>query len=96
MTADKQLAALDPERVLWKAKNGLALNLKELTLATGYGYTHWRTWKARGLPLIAGKIPLKKALDWLDKHHAAAEGESATPDLSHLLRAAESKFGGRV
>jgi hypothetical protein len=70
---NKQLAKLDREEVMWKAKNGLVLNLGELSLVSGYSYAQWSSWKFRGLPLIQGKISLKRALDWIQSQEMAPE-----------------------
>jgi hypothetical protein len=62
---------------LWKAKNGLVLNLRELSISTGYGYDQWRSWAYRGLPLVQGKISLRRALDWVRSEEMAPYGRTA-------------------
>jgi hypothetical protein len=91
---DKQLSTQDRDEVMWKAQNGLALSLKELSVASGYGYSHWRAWKAQGLPLIAGKIPLKKAVEWVEQW--AQVGQSQVRCQSHPRPSAVSRFGALV
>lgn len=81
--SDKQLINIDRNETIWKAKNGLALRLKELAVASGYSYSQWRIWKAQGLPLIAGRIPLKKAQDWIERK-AAQERPEDQPEARHL------------
>lgn len=91
--SDKRLSNVDRDEVMWKAKNGLALTLKELAIATGYGYSQWCTWKAQGLPLLAKKITLRKALAWLEGLALeTSEDQSQAPHLLHLQAAGESKF----
>ena len=92
--SDKQLSKKDREEVMWKAKNGLALTLKELSVVSGYGYSQWRSWKAQGLPLIAGKIPLKKAIEWVERW--AQAGQSQVPRQSNPRPSAVSRFGELV
>lgn len=58
---------------MWKAKNGLVLKLLELSLVSGYSYAQWSSWKYRGLPLIQGKITLKRAMDWVPSKEMAPE-----------------------
>ena len=91
---DKQLSTQDRDEVMWKAQNGLALSLKELSVASGYGYSQWRSWKMQGLPLIAGKIPLKKAVEWVEQW--AQAGRSQVPCRLHPRPSAVSRFGALV
>jgi len=88
---DKQLSTQDRDEVMWKAQNGLALSLKELSVASGYGYSQWRSWKVQGLPLIAGKIPLKKAVEWVENW--AQADQSQAPRQSYPRPSAVSRFG---
>jgi hypothetical protein len=49
------------DEVLLRARQGMALNMKELAIATGYGYSKVRAWRDNGLPLIDGRITLADA-----------------------------------
>ena len=53
------------EEIIRRAKRGLALNLAQLAVATGYCYSIVRQWKKDGLPLKYGKITLADASAWL-------------------------------
>jgi hypothetical protein len=46
------------------AARGMALNMTELAIATGYGESTIRKWKAEGLPLVSGRITKADALEW--------------------------------
>jgi hypothetical protein len=66
---------LSDEEIHCRAKLGLALNLKHLAVATGYGYSTVRSWRDMGMPLLDGKITVKDALSWR-KEHEATQRES--------------------
>lgn len=57
----KQLSKQEKEEIIWKAQNGLALNLSELSVVLGYSYRTLGQWKSDGLPLVDGKLPVKEA-----------------------------------
>lgn len=61
ITADKQLVGIDVSVALFKWKNSVACNLKEVAVATGYDYKHVRNW---GLPLFDGKITRSEFEAW--------------------------------
>jgi hypothetical protein len=44
---------------------GAFLNLKQLSIVTGFCYSTVHKWRREGLPLIDGKITLADALAWL-------------------------------
>ena len=62
---------IDKEEILARAREGLALNLKELAVATGYGYSTVRGWHYNGMPLLDGKITRTEALAWRRKYEKA-------------------------
>ncbi len=69
-----------------RAKLGLALNLRELAVALGYSARTLQQWKADGLPLVDGKLPVKEAWAWRKKF--LREQPQASPQessVSHLV-----------
>lgn len=85
---NKALAKLNRDEVLWKAKNGQALNLLELSLVSGYSYEQWSSWKYRGLPLVQGKIPVQKAMEWVMSEEMIPETQtSRVYELCHQMSA---------
>ncbi len=80
------------DHVLWKAKQGMALNLSELSIASGYNYEQWKRWKARGLPLIAGKLPLKPAIRWVKRYEVKVVSQSQDRRRKHHRPEAANRF----
>jgi hypothetical protein len=64
VTRDKQLAVVDVSVALFKWNHGIACNLKEVAVVTGYYYAHVRRW---GLPLFDGKITRSEFITWKRK-----------------------------
>lgn len=58
---DKQLQVVDVPVALFKWNNGMAVNLKQLAVVTGYDYATVRRW---GVPLFAGKITKSEFESW--------------------------------
>jgi len=54
----------DNDAIMASARQGLALNLKELAIATGYGYSTVRVWHKNGTPPLDGKITRREAIAW--------------------------------
>ena len=81
------------EHLLWKAKQGMALNLSELSIASGYSYSTWKRWHARGLPLVAGRISLSEGMKWARKHQvlSAPKKPSVSKPASPLLDAFDKR-----
>ena len=71
--------------ILARAREGLALNLKELAIATGYGYSTVRGWHYNGMPLLDGKTTRSEALAWRKKYEKTKplESRSLSPILEH-------------
>jgi hypothetical protein len=67
---------LSKQEIVRRAKQGLALNLRQLAVATGYCYSIVRQWKKDGLPLKYGKITLADACAWLKKFAKIKQQES--------------------
>jgi hypothetical protein len=53
---NRQLAHIDFATIKAKSDVGLALNLRELSVRTGFGYTQVRRWILVGLPVFHGKV----------------------------------------
>jgi hypothetical protein len=82
---------LSPEEIMIRARGGMALNLKELAVATGYGYSTVRGWHLNGMPLLDGKITRKEALTWRKEYEKSKPVESLSESptvLHHPLLAA--------
>ena len=81
---------LSDEEIHRRAKLGVALNLKHLSVATGYSYSTVRSWRDMGMPLLDGKITVKDALDWRKAHEAIRQGSRPLMNtvLHHPLLAA--------
>ena len=79
------LVTIDKDEILSRAREGLALNLKELAIATGYGYSTVRNWHSNGMPLLDGKITRSEALAWRKKYERSKPQESRflPPSLEH-------------
>lgn len=71
---NKQLAHQDFMELKLKADAGKALNLRELSILTGFGYGKVRTWAQRGLPVFEGKIFWSDFLAWKASRLASAPG----------------------
>ena len=83
---------IDKEEILARAREGLALNLKELAVATGYGYSTVRGWHYNGMPLLDGKITRGEALAWRKKYERSKPVESQPENSTvshHPLLAAD-------
>jgi len=65
------------EEVLARAKQGMALNMWELHIATGRGYSTIREWHENGMPLLDGRITLKEALAWRKEYEKTKPVESS-------------------
>lgn len=76
---------IDKDEILSRAREGLALNLKELAVATGYGYSTVRGWHSNGMPLLDGKITRSEALAWRKKYERSRPLELQS-DHSTVLR----------
>ena len=82
---------IDKGEILARAREGLALNLKELSVAAGYGYSTVRGWHYNGMPLLDGKITRSEALAWRKKYEKSKPVESLPENsivLHHPLLAA--------
>jgi hypothetical protein len=89
---------LSNEEIIAKARQGLCLNLKELAVASGYGYPTVLGWKPDGLPLVCGKITLREALNWVRCRYRLRQEEELTQThsvLHHPLLAADKSGGLR-
>ena len=71
---------LSKQEIVRRAKQGLAINLRQLAVATGYCYSIVRQWKKDGLPLKYGKITLADAYAWLKKFAKVKLQESPTSE----------------
>ena len=67
---------LSKQEIVRRAEQGLALNLRQLAVATGYCYSIVRQWKKDGLPLKYGKITLADAYAWLKRFAKVKPPES--------------------
>jgi len=67
---------LSSQEIITRAREGMALNLKELAIATGYGYSTVRCWHTNGMPLLDGKITRSEALAWRRKYEKFKPVES--------------------
>jgi hypothetical protein len=85
-----------PAEVIVRAKQGLSLNLRELAIASGYGYSMVRKWYKAGLPLMDGRITLRDAMAWRKAQAAGQPGsQSPFPNLSHHPLLTSGRFGAR-
>ena len=75
---------IDKDEALARAREGLALNLKELAIATGYGYSTVRGWHHNGMPLLDGKITRSEALAWRRKYEKS-KPVGSPPENSSVL-----------
>jgi hypothetical protein len=83
------------DEVIKRAKQGMALNLQELAIATGYGYSTVRTWHDNGMPLLDGRITMKDALVWRKRYERTKPlgSQSQIPTVSHHPLLASGKSG---
>lgn len=83
---------LSSQEIITRAREGMALNLKELAIATGYGYSTVRCWHTNGMPLLDGKITRSEALAWRRKYERSkpvgSQSDHSTV-LHHPLLAAD-------
>jgi hypothetical protein len=86
---------LSKREIASRAKQGLALNLAQLAVATGYCYSIVRQWKKDGLPLKYGKITLADAYAWLKKFAKIKlkESPALASDCEHHPLLAAGKCG---
>ena len=61
LVRDKQLQVVDVPTALFKWNNGMAVNLKELAVVTGYDYASVRRW---GVLLFTGEITKSEFESW--------------------------------
>lgn len=73
LVRDKQLQFVDILKTLFKWNNGMALNLKEVAVVTGYDYGRVRRW---GVPLFAGKITKSEFESWKRREKTQAANEN--------------------
>ncbi len=71
------------EEIIRRARQGLALNLRELAIAMGYGYSTVQKWHKHGLPLVDGRISLEEAKVWLVAYGEAQRATKPRIDVSH-------------
>ena len=86
---------LSNDEIFKRAERGMALNMQELAVASGYGYSTVRQWHANGMPLIDGKITLREALAWRKQYEKTkrSESQSPIPTVSHHPLLAAGKSG---
>lgn len=70
ITQDKQLLHLDVAATLFKWRNDIACNPKEVALATGYSYSKIRNWD---LPWFEGGLTRTAFLKWKRQKERARE-----------------------
>jgi hypothetical protein len=100
---DKQLQVVNITATLFKWNNGMAVNLKELAVVTGYDYATVRRW---GVPLFDRKITKLEFNEWKheqgkmeikerDQLIAPRANQSPGPaTAARRRRLAADKFGG--
>ena len=83
------------DEVRARAKHGMALNLQELAIATGYGYSTIRGWHENGMPLLDGRITMREALAWRKQYERTRQlgSQSQIPTVSHHPLLASGKSG---
>lgn len=64
MKREKQLQRIDRKKVLAKIARGEQINLKELAVYCGQGYSVVRAWQDQGLPILGGKLFLDDFVIW--------------------------------
>lgn len=77
LTRDKQLLEIDAAAALFKWHNGIACNLKEVAVSSGYGYWLVRSWD---LPLFHEKITKREFEKWKRDQMKAEIKEPPTSD----------------
>lgn len=89
---------LSQDEIIVRARMGLALNLQELAIATGYGYSTVRGWHDNGMPLLDGKITRKEALGWRRRYEKTKpqELQPLTHTVSHHPLLAAGKYDERA
>jgi hypothetical protein len=80
LTRDRQLAAINLSVALFKWDHGMACNLKEVAVVSGYHYAQVRRWD---LPLFEGKITRSEFLAW--KRKKMARRRPGQPDAEATL-----------
>jgi hypothetical protein len=100
---DKQLQVVNVAATLFKWNNGMAVNLKELAVVTGYDYATVRRW---GVPLFDRKITKLEFSAWKHEQGKTEIKESEQPvaprpdqppgpaTAARQRRLAADKFGG--
>jgi len=100
---DKQLQGVNIAATLFKWSNGMAVNLKELAVVTGYDYATVRHW---GVPLFDRKITKLEFSAWKREQGKMEIKESGQPiapradqspgpaTAARQRRLATDKFGG--
>ena len=84
---------LSDEVIREHAGLGMALNMTELSIVTGWGESTIRKWKQEGLPLIDGRITKEDAIAWRRAYLAKREEsprENYTVSHHPLLSAGRS------
>jgi len=83
------------QEIISRAKQGLALNLHELAIATGYGYSTIRAWHENGMPLLDGRITMREALAWRKQFERTKQLglQSPIPTVSHHPLLTSGKSG---
>ena len=100
---DKQLQVVNIAATLFKWSNGMAVNLKELAVVTGYDYATVRRW---GVPLFDRKITKLEFNEWKreqgrigieERKQSIVPRSDASPGpatVARQRRLAADKFGG--
>jgi hypothetical protein len=100
---DKQLQGVNIAATLFKWSNGMAVNLKELAVVTGYDYATVRRW---GVPLFDRKITKLEFNQWKyeqgkmeikERNQPIAPRANQSPGpatAARRRRLAADKFGG--
>jgi len=73
------------EEIIRRARQGLALNIGELAVAMGYGYSTVQKWHKEGMPLYDGRTFLSDAKAWVKRHRKSALSQLPNVDLHPLL-----------
>ncbi len=79
------------DEIIRRAKTGLALNLSELAVATGYSRSTVRLWHRYGMPLYDGRIILAEAMKWVRANRKTVDAgpalvsQTSPPTLRHPL-----------
>jgi hypothetical protein len=83
------------EEVMRRAREGMALNLRELATATGYGYSTIRLWHENGMPLLDGRTTMREALAWRKQYERTKQlvSRSQIPTVLHHPLLTSGKSG---